>query len=276
MRRLHNAFLVAAFGPLLSFMLAGCSNQETPKTDARLLVQSQDYSSGRLIARFKNGTQGNLGPGLHLLNISTSPRDGMIYVPSNYQASKPAPLLLFLHGNRGTAQMGVDDFIRESERTGIIFLFPDSRKRTWDRVIDQAFGPDAEFVDEALQVAFNSLAIDRSHVGIGGFSDGASYSLSLGQTNGDLFTHIIAFSPGGSEPASQNGRPPVFIIHGFRDDVLPIDKCSRLIVPELVSDGYTVTYTEFDGRHQMTSEGKVLALDWFLKTAPQLASLKGN
>ena len=33
-----------------------------------------------------------------------------------------------------------------------------------------------------------------------GFSDGASYALSLGAANGDLFTHIAAFSPGFMRP----------------------------------------------------------------------------
>jgi phospholipase/carboxylesterase len=33
-------------------------------------------------------------------------------------------------------------------------------------------------------------------VALGGFSDGASYALSLDLTNGDLFASLIAFSPG--------------------------------------------------------------------------------
>lgn len=40
------------------------------------------------------------------------------------------------------------------------------------------------------------VAIDPAHVAIGGFSDGASCALSLGLVNGDLFTHVMAFSPG--------------------------------------------------------------------------------
>ncbi len=51
--------------------------------------------------------------------------------------------------------------------------------------------------------------MDAGRVGIGGFSDGASYALSLGLTNGDLFTHVLAFSPGFMRPASQVGRPKV-------------------------------------------------------------------
>jgi len=51
-------------------------------------------------------------------------------------------------------------------------------------------------------------------VAIQGFSDGASYALSLGLTNGDLFTHVIAFSPGFAAPAEQRGRPRIYVSHG--------------------------------------------------------------
>ena len=162
--------------------------------------------------------------------------------------------------------MGFDRFQAESERTGTIFVFPESRKRTWDRSIDKEFGADVQFIDQALKIAFKSLSIDPTHIGISGFSDGASYALSLGQTNGDLFTHIIAFSPGESNPKQRVGLPPIFIIHGDIDDVLNIDQCSRVIVPQLVKDGYVVSYHEFHGQHLITDEGKRLALDWFIAT----------
>src|SRR3712207_7974813 len=50
-----------------------------------------------------------------------------------------------------------------------------------------------------------------------GFSDGASYALSLGIPNGDLFTHLVAFSPGFAAPDGQRGHPRVFVGHGVDD-----------------------------------------------------------
>jgi predicted esterase len=41
-----------------------------------------------------------------------------------------------------------------------------------------------------------------------GFSDGASYALSLGLANGDLFTHVLGFSPGFMRVPRHVGRPP--------------------------------------------------------------------
>ena len=42
----------------------------------------------------------------------------------------------------------------------------------------------------------------------------------------------------------------MFVSHGTRDQVLPIERCSRRIVPTLRDDGYDVAYVEFDGRHE--------------------------
>ena len=98
---------------------------------------------------------------------------------------------------------------------------------------------------------------------VGGFSDGASYALSLGITNGDLFTHVMAFSPGFMAPAGQMGSPRIFVSHGTRDGVLPIDRCSRRIVPELEHGGYDVRYREFAGGHTISNEIALEAVGWF-------------
>jgi phospholipase/carboxylesterase len=50
-------------------------------------------------------------------------------------------------------------------------------------------------------------------------------------------------------PAGRRGSPRVFVSHGTRDGVLPIDLCSRKIVPELKRADYDVHYREFDGGH---------------------------
>jgi hypothetical protein len=95
------------------------------------------------------------------------------------------------------------------------------------------------------------------------FSDGASYALSLGITNGDLFTHVLAFSLGLMAPAGRTGSPRIFVSHGVRDGVLPIDRCSRSIVPELKRGGYDVLYREFDGEHSISLEIALEAIGWF-------------
>ena len=52
-------------------------------------------------------------------------------------------------------------------------------------------------------------------------------------------------------PPDRVGHPQIFVSHGVRDQVLPIDRCSRPLVESLREGGYTVEYREFDGGHEM-------------------------
>ena len=64
----------------------------------------------------------------------------------------------------------------------------------------RGYGPDVQVMDKALQSVFERYTINPQQCSIGGFSDGASYALSIGTTNGELFSHIVAFSPGFMRP----------------------------------------------------------------------------
>jgi phospholipase/carboxylesterase len=189
-------------------------------------------------------------------------RDGWLYVPKRYQQNIAAPFVLLLHGAGGDAEGGLRLLQPLADRFGTLLLAIDSRDRTWDVIINQ-YGPDIAFIDRALAQTFSRYAIDSTQTAIGGFSDGASYALSVGLTNGDLFTHIIAFSPGFMAPADQVGKPQIFISHGTNDRVLPIDRCSRRIVPQLQRADYEVQYREFDGSHTVPPAIALEGMTWF-------------
>ncbi|MDP9405490.1 MAG: alpha/beta hydrolase-fold protein [Actinomycetota bacterium] len=191
-------------------------------------------------------------------------RDGLVFVPSGYRPDRPAPLLVMFHGAGGDARSRyTEDLFALAEERGVIVVVPESRGSTWD-VIVGGFGPDVAFVDRVLASVFRRYAIDQERVAVGGFSDGASYALSLGMTNGDLFDAILAFSPGFSAPARMEGRPRLFVSHGTDDGVLPIDATSRRIVPAARRAGYDVTYEEFEGGHMLSREIAAAGLDWLL------------
>ncbi|HEV8167908.1 MAG TPA: hypothetical protein VGP59_01145, partial [Pyrinomonadaceae bacterium] len=98
------------------------------------------------------------------------------------------------------------------------------------------------------------VAIDPARVALGGFSDGASYAISLGLINGDLFNSVIAFSPGFVISGEEHGKPRFFISHGTRDHILPIDRCGRRIAGELKARGFEVNFREFDGDHEIPAD----------------------
>lgn len=195
-------------------------------------------------------------------------RDGVLYVPPGYVTTAPAPLLVAFHGAGGSAQGPLARLGPLADARGFLLLSVDSRAATWD-AIRSSFGPDVAFIDQALRFVFDRCAVDPSRIAIEGFSDGASYALGLGLPNGDLFRRIMAFSPG-MIPAADDpdqGKPPIFIAHGTRDQVLDIDRTSRRLVPGLRGDGYDVRYEEFDGPHTVPPEVLDRAMDWWLGPA---------
>jgi phospholipase/carboxylesterase len=215
----------------------------------------------RLPARPTQPT-GDAPLGLQPLGLAGG-RDGLLYVPVGYRPDRPAPLVLSLHGAGGNEKGGLYPLESFADEVGLILLSPASRGRTWDLLLDD-YGPDVAYIDRALSRTFERYAVDPARLAVGGFSDGASYALSIGLTNGDLFTHVLAFSPGFAAPAARRGAPRLYVSHGTRDEVLPIDACSRRIVPMVRRAGYDVRYHEFEGPHTVPPEIAREALDWFL------------
>lgn len=224
----------------------------------------RDGADGRLVARPSAPTMRVL-PGLHALGLAPV-RDALLYVPSSYRPDHPSPLAVMLHGAGADESHGMSQLRGVADDAGLMLLAPASRHDTWDLLLG-GYGPDVDFIDAALDTVSERCTIDPAHVAIGGFSDGASYALSVGLANGDLFTHVIAFSPGFMAPAVQVGAPRCYLSHGVRDSVLPIDRCSRRIVPTLERAGYDVRYREFDGSHALPTGVVREALEWFAPDA---------
>lgn len=220
---------------------------------------------GHLSARLPlpgSGPAANAANGLRKLELG-SRRDSYVYVPVDYSPDQPMPLVLLLHGAGGHAHDGLRVLLHLADSAGLILAAPASHAATWDIIAGRAYGPDLSLVDRALEHVFANYAIDTAHLGIGGFSDGASYALTLGLANGDLFTHVLAFSPGFIGPIDPRGDPEVFISHGEADTVLPIEPCSRAIVRQLRAAGYKLEYDEFQGGHLITPEVAMRAVNWF-------------
>ena len=209
-----------------------------------------------------------IAPGAHPLGLGGRTRrwglrDGTLYIPAS-ASSRSLPLLVFLHGGGGHS----NDFrfiFPLAEEIGVVLLALDSRDNTWDG-IDSPIGPDVVFMDAALRHTFDRVAIDPRKVALGGISDGASYALSLGMANGDLFTHLLAVAPGFIAPPSPPvGRPVIFVAHDTRDNVYSVSGSRNQLVPRLKDAGYEVTYFEFDGPHWVPPATAREMLGWLTR-----------
>lgn len=192
-------------------------------------------------------------------------RDGLLYVPDT--AEPGAAVLVFLHGATGSGRSHARAVLAAADRYGVVLVAPDSRNLTsWDLIADGRIGPDVAFLDRVLDGLADRIGLDvaADRLAIGGVSDGASYALTLGLSNGDLFPTVLAFSPGFLAVEEPVGRPRVFVSHGTADPVLPIDRCSRSFVPLLRGAGYDVRFDEFDGGHTVPPPVADRALAWWL------------
>jgi predicted esterase len=225
-------------GALASFALGGaCHSASEPR----------DADEGRLTARPRAHGETS-GRGERALGLDSA-RDAILHLPPK-AAGDPLPLIVLFHGAGGSAEGVLRRLGSAPDDAGVAVLAPCSRDSSWDAIRD-SFGRDVTFLDRALERVFETVAVDPERLGVGGFSDGATYALSLGLINGDLFRRVVAFSPGFVIEGTPHGKPRFFVSHGTGDPILPIDRCGRRIAAGLQKRGYDVTFREFHGGHEI-------------------------
>ena len=226
------------------------------------MTASSRAADGRLDARPIPEPDGPPpAPGVAPLDVGPG-AEALLAVPEG----TPETLLVFFHGAGASASASLRSVGDLATRRGVAVLAPSSVGATWD-LIAGGLGRDVAVLDAALAQVFQRLPVRR--VALAGFSDGASYALSLGVANGDLVEAVLAFSPGFVAAPGRYGRPRFWIGHGTDDRVLPVDRCGRRVAGDLRADGYEVVYEEFAGGHVVLPNLVADALGWWLTgTAP--------
>ena len=208
-----------------------------PAHDGRLQARAALYGNGASAALA-------LPVGIHKLAFPDQ-RQAVLYIPA--QTGQPLPLLVLLHGARGQHGGADAAALRYAVREQVLLLIPEARGTSWD-MFRGGYGPDMDFLDQALRWVMRRHQVDADAITLAGFSDGASYALSVGLMNGELFSDILAFSPGCMLPNARSASPRIFIGHGTGDAVLPVER-GQSLARQLASEGYQVHYAEFDGGH---------------------------
>jgi predicted esterase len=210
---------------------------------------------------FTSTTSRTTSSGLYGLPSLESKRSGLLYIPKSYKDSEPASLILMLHGAGCEAKHGIDPLINYADENNFILVAPKSKESTWDCIRHKKYGEDVTYIDKVLSYLFESFNIGPD-ITVQGFSDGATYALSLGLANRDLFTSIMAFSPGyiffpsgtSLDTLGVGATPRIYFSHGTHDQVLHVDYCSRRIAKNFKRSGFDHHYLEFIGGHTITEK----------------------
>ena len=108
-------------------------------------------TDGILASRPRDLARSPARPGTHPIEAGTG--RGLLHVPRDYDVSRPAALIVTLHGAGGTAGHGLGPLLGRAEDGGVLLLAPTSARATWD-AIGGAHGPDVAAIDELLDRTF--------------------------------------------------------------------------------------------------------------------------
>lgn len=207
-------------------------------------------------------TESPLPPGRHALQLAEG-REAILVVPEGLDFTQPVPLLVMFHGAGGEANRVLPHLVPWARAKRFLLLAPQSMFVTWDIVIG-GHGPDLQRLDDALQQVATRFRLDPDRLAFSGFSDGGSYALSVGLTNGDVASHVIALSAGFLNIFSQSGSPRVFLAHGRSDSQLPLERSARPHAMQLLEAGVDLTLLPFDGDHVIVPWVVERAIGFFL------------
>ena len=231
-----------------------------------MMLDLDETLLGRLTFTHARPTKDPLPPGDHKLGLSDE-RDATLIVPGTLDPEAASKLVVLFHGAGGSFERIAPIMRHHAERHGFLLLVPQSMFVTWDIVI-AGHGPDRERLDEALRWVADRFLLDPAHLAFAGHSDGGSYSLTTGLSNGRIVTHIMAMSAGFMTVLSQEGAPRVFVAHARQDEQTPIDTAGRSHAVKLRAAGYDLTYIEYDGPHASQPPIVEKAVNFFVHGHP--------
>ena len=213
----------------------------------------------------------------HVLEHEGRNRSYRLVVPRGHDRTKPAPLVLALHGGGGTAaafdRSTNGQLTREADRRGWLVALPQGIEKQWNdgRVVDTPKGrrrlmvDDVGFLRAVIDRVHASHGIDRTRVYATGISNGGFMSIRLAL---ELSDRIAAIAPVTAQlpvvHAKKQPKHPVglMVVNGTADPLVPyegghVEVLGRKRGAILSTDA---TIARWRVLHGCRAEGKTVAL----------------
>ncbi len=200
-----------------------------------------------------------------------------LYVPTTYNGTKPAPIIVALHGLGGTEASFFEAYEQRlpalAEQHGYILVAPLGYRPDgfygWglgeppaDPAARQLQERSEQDVMEVLALVRREYRIDESRIYLMGHSMGAIGTWKLAAKYPDIWAAVGAISGSGS-PATvekMKGIPQV-VVHGDTDPTVPVNG-SRVMVAEMKRLGVEVHYIEVPGGNHSSVVPPNLRRSW--------------
>jgi polyhydroxybutyrate depolymerase len=177
-------------------------------------------------------------------NLGDRDRRYILHVPAAYDESRPAPVVIVLHGEGGTAEgaMYETGWTHQADRSGFLAVFPEGtapnssepprflgNPQTWNDGSGRFFSgenqvDDIAFLKEILDDLKDRLAVDERRVFVVGFSNGGSLAFRAGIEIGARIAAIASVA-GGLWVKSPKLYSPVSLVYmiGSDDPLAPVE-----------------------------------------------------
>jgi poly(3-hydroxybutyrate) depolymerase len=227
-------------------------------------LRADDQYAERLLPRLAGRSVEELAPVVHAVLTEPPPSaapTGMLpnrpirvdeddfsyalYVPASYDPARAYPLVLCLHG----AGFGGDAYLARWQprlKEDYLLACPTIDGGAW-------WTREAEgLVLAVLGEVSRTYHIDPERVFLTGMSNGGTGTFLIGTNHPDRFAALIPMAsafPRALYPLLDNAKAlPLYIIHGSRDQVMPV-QYSRDLSTYLEREGFQVVYREHDKEH---------------------------
>jgi polyhydroxybutyrate depolymerase len=180
-----------------------------------------------------------------------------LHVPESYDGSKPAPLLLALHGRLGTGsgQEKLTHLDKASEEHGFLVVYPDGLDRSWadgreGTPSDKNHVDDVKFLSALIDKMETEYKIDASRIYAAGMSNGGFMAGRLACELSERVAAVAIVGASLSKNVAEDchlAKPvSVMIIQGTDDPLVPLAGGKMRNGAVLCHDAAVKTFVDVD------------------------------
>lgn len=181
------------------------------------------FAAATLLAAFVTTTRAEaVQLGWETIQLPTVASYTINYVPLTLDLTKPAPVVVFLHGSGSGPEVWQQNthIGQIAEELGFVLVMPCAGIG-----FNFGVGADDAIVAAALDATEQRLPIDRRRVGLAGFSAGAAYALVLAYAAPNNFTGVFAMAAPYRiviHVTDPEHAPPARLLYGTLDPNYPL------------------------------------------------------